>query len=74
MDRYRRYKWDRQAEQEQEAWAAGFNNEVAPTIERIGTRIDELERWVQQESVTWERILAEFYELEQELASPAGPT
>ncbi|MEO1203745.1 MAG: hypothetical protein AAFX10_13615 [Pseudomonadota bacterium] len=71
MDRYRRYKWDRQAEQEQEAWAVGFNNEVAPTIERIGTRIDELERWVQQESVTWERILAEFYELEQELASPA---
>jgi len=70
MDRYRRYKWDRQAEQEQQNWAEGFNNEVASTIERIGTRIDELERWVDQEYGTWERILAEFYELEQELAAP----
>ncbi len=72
MDRYMRYKWDRQAEQEQKAWATGFDNEVGPTIERIGTRIDELERWVQQESVTWERILAEFHELEQELAAPGS--
>lgn len=69
MDRYMRYKWDRQAEQEQQNWARGFNNEVASTIERIGTRIDELERWVDQETATWERILAEFYELEQELAA-----
>ena len=70
MDRYLRYKWDRQAEQEQENWAEGFNNEVASTIERIGSRIDELKLWVDSEYATWERILSEFYELEQELAAP----
>ena len=72
MERYLRYKWDRQAEQEQENWAEGFNNEVASTIERIGSRIDELTLWVDQEYATWERILAEFYELEQELAAPGS--
>lgn len=64
MDRYQRYKWDRQAVQEQDAWAVGFGNEVGPTIRRIEERIGELEGWVDQEYATWERILAEFHELE----------
>ena len=68
LDRYRRYKWDRMAAQEQEDWAVGFDNEVGPTIERIEVRIDGLAGWVERETATWERILAEFYELETDFA------
>jgi hypothetical protein len=65
MDRYQQYKWDRAAAQEQDDWAVGFDNEVGPTISRIESRIEKLEGWVEQEYSVWERILAEFYELEE---------
>ena len=64
MARYDRYKWDRMAVEEQDRWVTGFDNEVAPTIDYVEERIETLRGWVEGEYATWERILAEFYELE----------
>jgi hypothetical protein len=61
---YENYKWDRQAAQEQEKWAVGFENEMGPTIAAIETRIAELEGWVADRYDEWRRILAELFELE----------
>jgi len=74
MDRYERYKWDRMAAQEQDKWAVGFDNEVGPTIDTIESRIETLAGWVDLEYANWQRILAEFYEIENRLApEAAGP-
>lgn len=62
--RYENYKWDRQAAQEQEQWAAGFENEMGPTITAIETRVGELEGWIADRYDEWRRILAELFELE----------
>ena len=67
LSRYENYKWDRQAAQEQESWAIGFENEVGPTITAIETRVAELEGWVEDRYAEWRRILAELFELETEL-------
>lgn len=64
---YENYKWDRQAAQEQEKWAIGFENEMGPTIAAIETRVAELEGWVADRYDEWRRILAELFELETEL-------
>ena len=61
---YENYKWDRQAAQEQEKWAQGFENEMGPTIVAIETRVAELEGWVADRYDQWRRILAELFEAE----------
>jgi hypothetical protein len=65
---YENYKWDRQAQQEQEKWAIGFENEMGPTIARIEARVAELDGWVADRYDEWRRILAEMFELENEFA------
>jgi len=62
--RYDNYKWDRQAAQEQERWAIGFENEMGPTIAAIETRVNELEVWIADRYDEWLRILGELFELE----------
>jgi hypothetical protein len=64
---YENYKWDRQAAQEQEKWAKGFENEMGPTIATIESRVAELEGWVGDRYDEWRRILAELFETETEL-------
>lgn len=61
---YETYKWDRQAAQEQEKWAVGFENEMAPTISAIEARVAELNGWVADRYDEWRRILGEMFELE----------
>ncbi len=61
---YETYKWDRQAAQEQEKWAQGFENEMAPTISAIEARVAELKGWVDDRYDEWRRILGEMFELE----------
>lgn len=61
---YETYKWDRQAAQEQEKWAVGFENEMAPTISAIEARVAELKGWVADRYDEWRRILGEMFELE----------
>jgi hypothetical protein len=67
LERYEQYKWDRQAAEEQERWAVGFENEMGPTITAIEARVAELEGWVEDRYAEWQRILAELFELESEL-------
>ena len=64
LERYEHYKWDRQAAEEQEKWAVGFENEMGPTITAIEERVAELEGWVEERYAEWQRILAELFELE----------
>jgi len=65
--RYDNYKWARIAEQEQESWAEGFNNEVGPTVMAMESRVAELEGWVKQQYAEWGRLLAEIFSLETRL-------
>ena len=67
LNRYENYKWDRQAAQEQESWAVGFENEMGPTITAIETRVAELEGWVENRYAEWQRILGELFDVETEL-------
>lgn len=64
LERYEQYKWDRQAVEEQENWAIGFENEMGPTITAIEERVAELEGWVEDRYAEWQRILEELFELE----------
>lgn len=61
---YDNYKWSRLAEQEQDSWAEGFNNEVTPQIKAMATRVDELEGWVDERYAEWDRMLSELFLLE----------
>jgi hypothetical protein len=64
LERYENYKWDRQAAEEQDNWAVGFENEMGPTISAIEERVAELEGWVESRYAEWQRILGELFELE----------
>jgi hypothetical protein len=64
MASYDNYKWTRIAEQEQESWAVGFDNEVGPTIEKMEDRVAELEGWVDQQYAEWSTLLGQLFELE----------
>ena len=61
---YDNYRWDRMAAQEQEHWARGFDNEVGPAVQRMESRVAELEGWVDDQYAEWQRLLAEIFELE----------
>lgn len=61
---YDNYKWARLAEQEQEDWAEGFNNEVTPQINAMQSRVAELQGWVDQHYAEWNRMLSELFLLE----------
>jgi hypothetical protein len=62
--RYENYKWARLAEQEQESWEAAFENEVGPAVNRIESRVAELDDWVDDRYAEWNRLLTEIFELE----------
>lgn len=64
---YDNYKWARLAEQEQESWAKAFDNEVGPAVDRIESRVAELDDWVDDRYAEWNRLLAEIFELETSL-------
>jgi len=68
QNRYDNYKRDRIAAQEQEKWAAGFDNEVGPTIMRMESRVAELDGWVEQNYEEWSRLLEEIFALASGLA------
>lgn len=61
---YDNYKWARMQEQRRDNRAQAFRNEVGPTVERIETRVAELEDWLVQQYEEWRRLLAEIFELE----------
>jgi hypothetical protein len=61
---YDNYRMDRLAAQEQDKWIVGFNNEVAPVIERMDQRIAEMNGWVEDGYLEWTRILSELFEIE----------
>ena len=64
---YENYKWARLAEQEQESWETAFDNEVGPTVNRIESRVAELDDWVDDRYAEWNRLLTEIFELETSL-------
>jgi hypothetical protein len=61
---YDNYRMDRLAAQEQDKWIIGFNNEIAPVIERMDERIAEMNGWVEDGYLEWTRILSELFEIE----------
>jgi hypothetical protein len=61
---YDNYRMDRLAAQEQDKWIVGFNNEIAPVIERMDQRIAEMNGWVEDGYLEWTRILSELFEIE----------
>lgn len=67
LERYENYKWDRQAAEERENWAIGFENEMGPTITAIEDRVAELEGWVESRYAEWQRLLGELFEAETQL-------
>jgi len=61
---YDNYRWARMQEQRRDGRAQAFSNEVGPTVERIESRVAELEHWLVQQYEEWRRILAEIFALE----------
>jgi len=61
---YDAYKFHRYTAQEQDRLAVAFNTEVAATVERMETRVEELEGWVEQGYLEWRGLLEELFELE----------
>lgn len=62
--RYDAYKYHRITAQEQDRLAVAFNTEVAATVEAMETRVAELNGWVEQGSLEWNRLLEELFEVE----------
>ncbi len=67
---YDNYKWHRMTEQEQDSLAVAFNNEVGPIVDRIETRVGELDGWVEEQYAEWNRLLEELFEVETRLQQP----
>ena len=65
--RYDNYKWDRITVQEQDSMAVAFDNEVRPTIEAMETRVAELNGWVADKYLEWNRLLEELFDVETRL-------
>lgn len=61
---YDNYKWARMQEQRRDSRAQAFSNEVGPTVERIESRVAELENWLVQQYEEWRSLLAEIFALE----------
>jgi len=61
---YDAYKFHRYTVQEQDRLAVAFNTEVAATVERMETRIAELDGWVERGYLEWRGLLEELFELE----------
>jgi len=61
---YDNYKRARMQEQRRDSRAQAFSNEVGPTVERIESRVAELEQWLVQQYEEWRRLLAEIFALE----------
>ncbi len=61
---YDNYKLARMQEQRQDSRAQAFSNEVGPTVERIESRVAELEQWLVQQYDEWRRLLADIFVLE----------
>ena len=64
---YDGYKWGRMTSQELDDMAVAFDNEVWPIIERVETRIAELEDFVDAKTIEWNRLLEELFRLETRL-------
>jgi hypothetical protein len=64
---YDAYKYDRITAQEQDRLAVAFNTEVAPTVEAMEARVEELNGWVEQGYLEWRSLLEELFELETHL-------
>jgi hypothetical protein len=64
---YDGYKWSRMTSQELDDMAVAFDNEVWPVIERVETRIAELEDFVDARTIEWNRLLEELFRLETRL-------
>ena len=58
---YDNYRLARMQEQRRDDRAQAFSNEVGPTVERIESRVTELENWLVQQYEEWRRILAEMF-------------
>lgn len=61
---YDAYKFHRYTAQEQDRLAVAFNTEVAATVERMETRVAELDGWVERGYLEWRELLEELYALE----------
>ncbi|NIS91400.1 MAG: hypothetical protein GTN98_15255 [Woeseiaceae bacterium] len=61
---YDNYRMDRLAAQEQDKWIVGFNNEMAPIIDKMEQRIAEMNAFVEEGYADWTRILGELFEIE----------
>ncbi len=64
---YDGYKWTRMTAQELDDMAVAFDNEVAPIIERVDSRIADLEDWVDGKYIEWNRLLEDLFSLETRL-------
>ncbi len=61
---YDAYKFHRYTAQEQDRLAVAFNTEVAATVERMESRVDELEDWVEHGYIEWRGLLEELHDVE----------
>ena len=66
LNAYNNYKWSRMTSQEMDQLAVAFNNEVGPTVDRMETRVAEMQGWVDERYGDWQRILGELFEVETE--------
>ena len=70
---YDAYKYDRVTVQEQDRLAVAFNTEVTATVEAMEARVAELNDWVEQGSLEWNRLLEELFELETSMLEQGNP-
>ncbi len=61
---YDNYSLARMQEQRRESRAEAFENEVAPTVTRMESRVAELESWLDEQYEEWRSLLAEVFYLE----------
>jgi hypothetical protein len=61
---YDNYKRARMQEQRRDGRAQAFSNEVGPTVERMASRVAELENWLEQQYEEWRSLLTEIFALE----------
>ena len=70
---YDAYKWSKIQEQDLDEMAAGFNNEVAPTIMQASGKVFRLNGTLDSQYRDWREILRAIFALETGLESGSGP-
>jgi hypothetical protein len=68
---YDNYRLARMQQQRRDGRAQAFSNEVGPAVDKLETRVAELQTWLAQQDQEWRRILKEIFVEETGLDNPA---